>query len=328
MNRRDAVVSLLALCAAPSIAQPDAKVRRIGYLSPDQSDAAGRKRFSESLRRLGYEEGRNLVIEWRWGDGDGEKVAALAEELVRVKVEVIVARTNGPINAAKRATRAIPIVMLNGNYPVELGIVESLARPGGNITGTSYISAEFYEKQLQLLKEMAPRTIRVAILWDSSVRRDTGGIGKITADALERAASRLGMKLRYFDAARPEDVDGVLERIAASSSDALLYPAFPLFRTPARQNQIVALALKRRLASLSDLPIADKGLLATFGADAQTFIDRTASYVDRILKGAKPADLPVEQPTKFNLVVNLKTAMAIGLTIPQSILLRADRVIE
>jgi putative ABC transport system substrate-binding protein len=282
--------------------------------------------FPASLRRFGYEEGKNLVIEWRWANAKPETLFELAEELVRLKVELIVARTNGPVAAAKQATRTIPVVMLNGNYPVESGLVASLARPGGNVTGTSYYSPELIGKQLQILKEVAPNTTRVAILWDSTSPRDKG-FGQIVGDALERASASLGMKLQYFEASGPEEVAGALDKIAAAGSEALWYSGYPIFR--ARGDEIVAFAIKRRLVSVGAVPgFADGGGLLAYAPDPTNFFDRTASYVDRILKGARPADLPVEQPTKFNLVINLKTAKALGINVPQSILLRADRVIE
>jgi ABC-type uncharacterized transport system substrate-binding protein len=332
-RRRDLLIASGALLAIPrySRGQPvRQKVRRIGFLNPDAfASGAGQfawTMFPASLRRLGYEEGKNLVIEWRWGEPGGGTLRKLAEELVRLNVEVIVARTNAPIAAAMQATRTIPIVMLNGNYPVETGFVESLARPGGNVTGTSYYSPELIGKQLQMLKDISPIAVRLAIPWSSYVARHTG-YGKIVGDSVERAAASLGMKVQYFEASRPEEIDATLGRIAASHVDALWYEGAPLFRS--RLDDITAFALKQKLVSAGAVPgFADSGGLFDYAPDAQNFFDRTASYVDRILKGARPADLPVEQPTKFNLVINLKTAKAIGLTVPPSILLRADRVIE
>jgi putative ABC transport system substrate-binding protein len=332
MNRRDAILILTAFGAVPRSlrAQQAGKVWRIGFLSPDSfASNAGeqaRKMFPASLRRLGYELGKNLEIEWRWGDGKKESLPALVEELVRIKVELIVARTSGAIMAAKQATRTIPIVMLNGNYPVELGIVESLARPGGNITGTSYQSIETGEKRLQLLKEVSPRLVSVAILWDSNYPRTTG-LGKIEADAFERASARLGMKLQYFEMSRPEDVKGALNQLSASRIDALFYLGRALVRE--HQDEIISFCLKQRLASIGNIPnFAASGGLMDYSPDFVSFFDRTASYVDRILKGARPGDLPIEQPTKFVLVLNLKTAKALSLKIPQSILIRADKLIE
>jgi putative ABC transport system substrate-binding protein len=332
IRRRRLLIATGALLATPlsSFAQSTQAVRRIGFLSPDTYAApAGqqaREMFPASLQRFGYREGKNLIIDWRWGEAKFETLPALAEELVRQKVELIVARTNGPIEAAKRATRTIPIVMLNGNYPVETGLVESLARPGGNVTGTSYQSPETLEKQLQMLKETTSSAVRVAIPWNSSIPRNTG-FGKIVVDSLERAGARLGMKLQYFEALRPEEISATLDRIAESHADALFFLGDALFRS--RSDDIAAFALKHKLASVGAVPdFADRGGLLAYSPDAQDFFDRTASYVDRILKGAKAAELAIEQPTKFNLVINLKAAKVLGIKIPQSVLIRADRVIE
>ena len=331
MNRRDTVIALLALGALPfaAKAQQTGKARRIGFLSPDtEASSAGQQalaQFPESLNRLGYQVGRNLNIEWRWGEAQDDKLPALAEELVRLRVDLIVARTTFPILAAKRATHTIPIVMLNANYPVELGLVESLARPGANVTGTSYFSPETIEKQLQILKEAAPKVTRLAILWNSNPGRKN--YGDIIQGSLQRASTRLGMTLQFFEMSRAEEIRVALDRIVASRIDALWYDGQPLFR--ANVKQIVAFLLARRLASVGAVtPFADQGGLLSYTPDEKSFFDRTASFVDRILKGAKPADLPVEQPTKFNLVINLKTARAIGIKIPQSVLVLADRVIE
>ncbi len=324
MNRRESLLALRAFGAAPrpSLAQAQQKVRRIGFLSPDSPGGTTRELFSAALKRLGYEEGRNLVIEWRWGDSRADTLPALAEDLVRHKVELIVARINGPIQAAKAATGSIPIVMLNGAFPVESGLVASLARPGGNITGTSNLSSGIVAKRLQLLKELSPRAVRVAVPWQSGV----GGVMRAAHDA---AAAHLGLKLAYFEASRPEEVQAMLDRIAAGAFDALLYTAFPLLRTPKNLEQAVAMALGRKLVTISDLgDFAERGGLIEFGPNVEDYMDRTASFVDRILKGARPADLPVEEPKRFILVVNLKTAKTLGITIPQAVLLRADKVIE
>ena len=329
-QRRDFLFAAGALLATPlaCLAQPAQKVRRIGFLSPDASSSVfgqrAREMFAASLRGLGYEEGKNLVIEWRWGEAKVETLPALAEELVRLKVELIVARTNDPITAAKRATRTIPIVMLNSNHPVEMGLIPSLAHPGGNITGTSYATPELIEKQIQLVKEIAPSAVRVAIVWAEG-SGDTGVA--IMVDSLDRVADRAGMKLQYFDVSARGEVKAVLDRIAASHIDALWVSGSPLAR--AHQDEIAAFALKQKLVSVGAIPTyAEIGGLLTYSPDTKESFDRTASYVDRILKGAKPADLPAEQPTRFNLVINLKTAEALGIKIPQSLLVRADRVIE
>lgn len=329
-HRRKFLFCAGGLLAAPlaSFAQSAQKVRRIGFLSPDAESGYGqptRQIFTASLRGLGYEEGKNLVIEWRWGDAKVETLPALAEELVRLNVELIVARTNDPIAAAKRSTRSIPIVMFNGNYPVEVGFIDSLARPGGNVTGTSFSSTEVIEKQIQMLHEVAPGAIRVAILW--ARRSGSEATERALAESLERAAARSGMKLQYFAVSRPEEVSAAKDRITGSRTDALWVSGLPLVR-PYHQ-EIAAFALKQKLVAVGSIPtFADSGGLLAYSPDPQQSIDRTASYVDRILKGAHPADLPVEQPTRFNLVINLKTAKALGIKIPPTLLVRADRVIE
>jgi putative ABC transport system substrate-binding protein len=331
-HRRKFLLASSAFLAAPlaSFAQAVQKVRKIGFLSADVATSGigqGIQRlFPESLRRFGYEERKNIVIEWRWGEAKSENLPALAEALVRLNVELIVARTNDPIEAAKRVTRTIPIVMFNGNYPVEVGFIESLARPGGNITGTSYQSPELTEKQLQLLKEVAPHAVRIAAMWDSNVQPDTG-LGKVLRNSLERAAARLKMTIQYFEVSRPDGVSAALNRIATSRVDALWFSGFPIFRQQVQD--IPAFALKQGLVMISAIPtIVELGGLLDYSPDYLSSVDRTASYVDRILKGAKPADLPVDEPTKFTLAINLKTAKALGLKIPQSLLIRADRVIE
>ena len=309
-------------------AQKAEKIWRIGVLSADPANSiAGRQileQFPAALGRIGYREGRNIELVWRWTDGSTVNLPELAMGLVRLPVDIIVARTNDPTVAAKNATRTIPIVMLNGNFPVETGLVKSLTRQGGNVTGTSYLSTETIEKCMQILKEIAPRVGRVAVLGTiGSANR----FGQTLRAALTHAADKLRMSVEFYDVQRPEDVAGVLEKIASSSSDAVYYTGAAALRT--RTEQIMAFLRARKLASIAIIPtFAELGGLVHYAPDVQEFYDRTASYVDRILKGAKPADLPVDQPTKFELVVNLKTAAAIGLTIPPSFLVRADRVIK
>jgi ABC-type uncharacterized transport system substrate-binding protein len=330
LERRQLLIAFGAILVAPgaAFAQPE-KMRRIGILSPDSPDARAaqllRRDFVAALRQLGFDEGRNLQIEWRSANARAEVLPALARELVGLDVELIVARTNGPILAAKEATRTIPIVMFNGNFPVENGLIRSLARPGGNITGTSYVSLEFFGKHLEVLKNLAPAVIRVAILWDRNWSRESG-TGKMAADQIERAAKTLGMTPLYIDVAAPQEIRSALDRIAGSRVDALHSMGAPVLRQ--NQKEITAFALNNRLASLGISSFAEDGGLADYSPDDQSYIDRTATYVDRILRGAKPADLPVEEPMKYHLVINLKTAKAIGLSIPQSALLLASRLIE
>jgi putative ABC transport system substrate-binding protein len=282
--------------------------------------------FSDLLRQLGYAVGRDLIIEWRWGDGTGPSWPPLAEELVKLKVEVIVARSD-TIPAAIAATRSIPIVMLNGNFPVERGFVKSLAKPGGNVTGTAFIAPETVEKTLQLLKEIAPRIARTGRF----VRKPDGAMENqlfsIFSAAFERAAGRLGMTVEQFDIGEGTlgEVMAALERMVARRIEAFIYYAGTRYR--AHTAAIATFLSDRKIASVSGIPgFAQMGGLVHYGPTG-TF-RQTATFVDRILKGAKPADLPVELPNKFELGVNLKTAKALGIAVPQSILLRADQVIE
>jgi len=330
VTRRRFAIVLGAGALAPylSLAQRQTMVPRIGFLSLDasRSDAgqSALEQFPAALSKLGYEVGRNLVIEWRWADGRTGKLPELATGLVRARMTVIVARTNDPIRAAMDATRSIPIVMLNGNFPVETGLVQSLARPGGNVTGTAYILPETMAKQMQLLKEIVPRARRVAILWTNV--RSTSGYEKVVRASLDRAAGNLDLRIHYFEISRPEDVDAVLGQLSPSSYDAVWYQGSSILRT--REVQIVAALLGQKLPSISNIPLfAERGGLVQYAPAVEEFFERTAEYVDRILKGASPADLPVHQPTKYELVVNDATARAIGVSIPPSVRARADRVI-
>jgi putative ABC transport system substrate-binding protein len=329
--RRALLASAGALAAAPLIghSQSADKVRRIGFLSSETADSEGgqlaRKLIPEALKQRGWAEGGNLLIEWRWANGKIAELPELAADLVRNKVEIIVARTNFPILAAMKATQTIPIVMLNGNFPVEMGLVQSLARPGGNVTGTSYwASPEIFAKHFQILKELAPRTERVAVMLNANV------VGRPLDLAIlavhKRATAQLGMTVHYFDYRLPEDVPAMLNAIAASGIKAMFYTADPIVRT--RTAELMAFLHDQRMASIANIPtFAEAGGLAHYSPVGGSF-DRTASFVDRILRGAKPSDLPVEEPTNFEFVINLKTAKAIGLVIPQSALLRATAVIE
>ena len=328
VTRRRFVVALGAGALAPysSFAQQQTKVWRVGFLSLDTSRSdAGQSaldQFPAALAKLGYREGRNLLIEWRWADGRTGDLRELAAGLVRARVDVIVARTNDPIRAATDVTRSIPIVMLNGSFPVETGMVESLARPGGNVTGTAYVSSETIAKQMQLLNEIVPRARRVAIL-----ASPTSHYEQFVRPSLDRAAGSLGLRLQYFVIRRPEDIAVALEEISSSNVDALWYQGSSVLRT--RNEQIVAALLKRKLPSFANIPLfAEQGGLAHYAPNVEEYFEQTAGYVDRILKGARTADLPIHQPTKYELVINVKTARTIGIAIPPSVLARADRVIE
>jgi putative ABC transport system substrate-binding protein len=329
-RRRFLIVGGALLASPIANAQRAERKWRLGFLSLDTAESdAGRQAlelFPPALAKLGYEEGRNLAIEWRWADGKSEDLTGLAAGLVRLPVDLIVARTNAPIVAAKNATRSIPIVMLNGNFPVETGLVASLARPGGNVTGTSYISPDFFAKQMQMLKEIVPRASRVAVL-AASPGSDGTRFEQMVRASLDDVGARLGMSLRYYDVQRPEEMSKVLSKMLSSRPDAVLYRGTPVLRT--RTDQVTDFLIDRKLPSIATIPtFAEAGGLVHYAPDADEYFDRTASYVDRILKGARPADLPVQQPTKFELVINLKTAKAIGITIPAAIQVRADKVIE
>lgn len=326
-RRRSFLLSSSAILAAPltSLAQPAQKVRRIGFLAAGAADSlAGslaQQRLRDSLKRIGYEEGRNLVIERRYADDKLESLPALAQALVDLKVELIVAALNPPIAAAKRATRTIPIVMHSVVDPVENGYVESLARPGGNVTGTMWSGPELGGKLLQLLKEAAPGVVRVAILSNPS-RGSEAWIRET-----QRAAKLLAMSIQELQIPRVEDVATALERIVAGRSEALIVLGDT--NSNSRAGEIAALATRKKLVSIgtSSIYLAAGGLIF-YGPDILHMNDRTAYFVDRILRGTRPSDLPVEGPTKYELVLNMKSAKAMGLTFTDSFMVRVERVIE
>jgi putative ABC transport system substrate-binding protein len=324
------VSSLAALAASPAIvfkpqsayAQKPASPRRIGVLlvllSPESKEAQA---FRQGLRDAGYAEGRDVVIEWRSANGDYARVSELAADLVQSKVDVIVADITLATQAAKRATSTIPIVMATVADPVGSGLVASLAHPGGNVTGLSIMLAELSAKQLQLLKEAIPRIARMAVLWNP----DTPYHPKAVED-LKAAAPSLSIELKFVSARTPEQFDTAFSAVSRAHAQALYVLDAPLFFT--HRMMLFKLASKARLPTMyGQRENVDEGGLMSYGANNSDQMRRAAGYVDKILKGAKPGELPVEQPTKFEFVVNLKTAKAIGITIPQSILLRADEVI-
>jgi putative ABC transport system substrate-binding protein len=276
-----------------------------------------------ALRDLGWVEGQNLIIEYRWAEGKTERLPALAAELVQRKVEVIVAPAASAAVAAKNATSSIPIVMIFPIDPVETKLVASLARPGGNVTGTTFTpTPEIFGKQLELLKEAIPHASRVAVL---SNPRDASSQRSLLNKEVAGAAQSLRVRLQYLDARGPEEFDAAFAAMARERADGLLVlGGFLVHRA-----RLAGLAIKHRLPTMYGFGeyVAAGGLMA-YGVNMSAFVGRAAVFVDKILKGAKPADLPVEQPTKFELAINLKTAKALGLTIPQSLLLRADQVIE
>jgi putative tryptophan/tyrosine transport system substrate-binding protein len=329
MERRAFMAMLTGgIVAAPfaAEAQQAAKVARIGYLTPNLAAAPhNHEAFRQGLRDLGYVEGRNLVIEYRDAEGKFERLPALAAELVALKVDVIVAPNTLGVLAAKQATRTVPIVFATAGDPVGSGLVTSLARPGGNVTGLSILALELVGKCLELLKQVIPGVSRVAALWQP------GALGERTdKDVLKRAESAaraLGVRLQFVEARGPENFDRAFSEMTRARAGALTVLGSTMFSTERRR--LVALAAKNRLPAVYPWrEFVDAGGLMSYGANIADMHRRAATYVDKILKGAKPADLPVEQPTKFELVINLKTAKALGLTIPPSVLGRADEIIR
>ena len=309
---------LLAAPLAASAQQPPGKSYRIGLLGdvPSFLDEA----FRQGLRELGYVEGQNIAIEHRSPEFKYERLPGLAADLVRLKMDVIVAASPAATEAAKRATSTIPIVFTVSGDPVADGLVASLARPGGNITGLATISPELLGKQLEILKSVAPKVSRVAVLQNPNTHR---GVLR----QAEGAARALGVQLQILEARTPSEIDAAFAAMSSQRADGILVLRDAVFR--AQRAQITALAAKNRLPAVYGLrEEAEVGGLVAYGASVPQLYRRAATYVDKILKGAKPGDLPVEQPTKFELVINLKTAKALGLTIPPSLLLRADQVIE
>jgi len=320
------ILFVVVLLAVAGIAEPQqlTKIPRIGFLGATSPAALAARvqAFRQGLHELGYVEGKNIVLEYRWAEGRNERLPDLAAELVRLKVDVIV--TAGPMDnrAAKEATNTIPIVMAQDNDPVGNRLVASLGRPGGNITGLATLTPELSGKRLEILKEIVPRLSRVAVLGTS--------IQPGNAQALretELAAGALAVQLQYLEVGGPEDIETAFRGASKRRAEAILLLASYVFNI--HRIQTLDLALKSRLPAIYRTSefVEDGGLLS-YGVNIAELYRRAATYVDKILKGAKPADLPVEQPTKFELVVNLKTAKQMGLTIPPNVLVRADRVIK
>jgi putative ABC transport system substrate-binding protein len=307
-------------------AQQAAKVPRIGYLGPTlAANPHMIEAFLQGLRDLGYVEGRNVVIEYRSAEGNLERYRALVAELVALKVDVIFVPGTPAAVAAKQATRTLPIVFAGAADPVADGLVTSLARPGGNVTGLSGFSPELVGKRLELLKQAVPGVSRVAVLWQP------GAVPELTEKHLLKeadvAARALGVQLQIVEARGPADLDRAFSDMTRARAGALTVLGTPMFFTERRR--LVDLAAKNRLPAVyGTRDSVDVGGLMAYGPNTADLVRRAATYVDKILKGAKPGDLPVEQPTKFELVINLKTAKALGLTIPQSVLGRADEVIQ
>jgi len=322
-----AFVVTLAMGGVVAQAQQPKKVPRIGYLSTQDParESIRAEGIRLALRERSYIEGQNIAIEYRYGEGKTDRLPELAAELVRLKVDIIVAAGAEPtVRAAKNATKTIPIVMTGqGSDPVEAGLVESLARPGGNVTGLTNLGPELGGKRLELLKEAVPKVARVAVLYDPAIPPSVIQVKEI----LPVAARGLGLTVQPWEVRAADGFEKVFAALNKERPDGLYVLGGPLMY--ANRKRTIGFALKSRLPSVYNRrEDVEAGGLMYYGADQTDSYRRVAYFVDRILKGAKPADLPVEQPTKFELVINLKTAKQIGLTIPQSLLYRADKVIR
>jgi putative ABC transport system substrate-binding protein len=331
-SRRAKIIGFagVALCALLSAlcgfaeAQQAKKVSRIGYLSATgrSVNSARFEAFRQGLRELGYVEGKNLVIEWRWAEGKTDSLPGLAAELARIKVDIIVSGGSTATRAAKYATNTIPIVMCQDNDPIGNGFVADLARPGGNITGLATLRSELSGKRLEILKEIVPKLSRVVVLGSST---NPGNLQSLKET--EIAARALGLKLQYIDVLGPKEIETAFQEAGKGRADAVLVLASPILNS--HRSQVVELALKNRFPAVYDRrDFSELGGLMSYGTSVVDLDRRAATYVDKILKGAKPADLPVEQPKKFEFVINLKAAKQIGLTIPPNVLARADRVVR
>jgi putative ABC transport system substrate-binding protein len=326
MDRRRFLGGLASVLVAPLVAeaQPAERVYRIGLLSPFSPSATAlwHQALRQGLRDLGWIEGKNISFEYRYSDEREGRLRELAAELVRLKVDVIVVAVNTDALAAKNATRDIPIVVASAGDPVSGGLVKSLAHPGGNLTGLSQIAPEMAGKRLALLKEVVPGLSRVAVLWNAA-----GTTSPISWKESQAPARELGLQLQSLTVRHASEFDRAFDAAMKARAGAMAILPDPLFA--GHLKRIADLAVQSRLPSIFHLKeFADAGGLVAYGPDRSAMFRRAALYVDKILKGAKPADLPIEQPTKFELVINLKTAKALGLTIPPSLLAQADRVIE
>jgi putative tryptophan/tyrosine transport system substrate-binding protein len=315
--------NLLAPLAAE--AQPTGMIARVGYLSSHSPEKFRAEVFRQALHELGWVEGRNLIIDYRSADGKFDRLAELAAELVGLKVGVIVAAATVPALAAKRATQTIPIVFTHVSDPVGSGLVSSLARPGGNITGFTHVNAALSPKRLEIITQAVPRVSDVAVLWHP------GGLGERTDRTMlketEDAARALGVQLHLIQVLGPGDFDRAIAAVPRERAGALMVLPSPIFLN--EPGRIVDLVAKTRVPAVWwAREFAEVGGLMAYGADMVEIVRGAARHVDKILKGAKPIELPVEQGSKFELVINLKTAKTLGLTIPQSVLLRADQIIE
>ena len=318
------LLTVLLFTISLAEAQQPTKIPRIGRLDgASPSDAGREEAFRQGLRELGYVEGKNIIIEWRSADGKPDRVPALAAELVRLKVDIMVTAGPPATRSAKEATVTIPIVMAQDSDPVGSGFVASLARPGGNITGLSSLLPELSGKRLELLKEIVPRLSRVAVLGNSTNPANAPSLKEV-----ELAAKAFGVKLQYLDVLSSKDIETAFRAASKGRADAVLMMVLGGV-VLSQRTQVLELAAKGRLPAIYSIrEYVEAGGLMSYGVNVNDLDRRAAIYVDKILKGAKPADLPVEQPIKFEFIINLKAAKQIGLTIPPNVLVRADRVIR
>ena len=327
MTRKITVLSLCVVLLAaivPTQAQQSTKIPRIGFLNATSLSAMAARieAFRQGLRELGYVEGKNIIIESRYAEERLDRLPALAAELVRLKVDIIVTAGGQATRAAKQATPTIPVVMTNDSDPVGSGFVASLARPGGNITGVSTLAPELSGKRLELLGEVVPKLSRVAIVGTST----QPGHGKVIKE-LELAAKEFKVQIQYVDVLKSKDVETAFRTAAKGRADGVLTLSSAILRS--QRAQVADLAVKNRIPAIyNDIQFVEAGGLIFYGVSFLDLDRRAATYVDKILKGANPADLPVEQPKKFEFLINLKTAKEIALTIPPNVLARADRVIK
>lgn len=330
MNNRRKLIIALGTCTLTvplfSFAQQQRKVWRVGFLAQrhvnfvDSDSYYGP--FTKGMRDLGYVEGKNLVIEWRSAEGSSERLPGLAEELVNLKMDVIVAVATPATSAAQRSTTKIPIVMVSIGDPVSTGFVKSLARPEGNITGVSNMSRDIRTKQIEMLLGMVPKLPSLTVLINPSNRGNTGSM-----ETIQAAGEKLHVKILRADAQTPQEIENAFFLMRQQNAGALLVSPDPLFQQ--QRSQIVELAAKHRLPCIATAgDYVEAGGLMSYGPNYADHYQRAATYVDKILKGAKPGDLPVEQPMKLELVINRKTARALGLKIPQSLLIMADKIID
>jgi putative ABC transport system substrate-binding protein len=328
-TRRKLLIALGAgalTASLSSVAQQQVKVWRVGILSfrnqPENLSSEYYGAFPAAMRELGYVEGKNLVIEWRFADSKIERMPSLAADLVRLKVDVIVAGSTQATSAAQKATTNIPIVMASNQDPVGAGLVKSLAHPGGNITGLSNINADLSPKLIEMLLGMVPKLSRVVVMVNPDNSSHTAIVKNVQA-----AAQRTGVTILSLDARAPQDIENAFSMMVQKKTGAVIVLRDSFFNQQMRQ--IAELAAKHRLPSISGIrEYVEFGGLMSYGPSLTDSFRRAATYVDKIFKGAKPGDLPVEQPTKLELFINRKTAKALGLTIPQSLLIMADKVIE